>query len=115
MLRLQPDGKPAVAVWGGYISGSVSVADGQWHHVAAVLVDDGSPSVNEIRLYVDGFPQTVTSSSTQAINTAANQNVQMGSVSSGTAQGSFFSGLLDEVRIYDVPLTGEQILRVAME
>jgi len=83
--------------------------------VAAVLVDDGSPSVDEIRLYVDGFPQTVTSSNSQAINTVASQNVQMGSVYSGTVQGSFFSGLLDEVRIYSAALTGEQILRVAME
>ncbi len=115
MFRVQADGKLAAAVWGGYISGSVSVADGQWHHVAAVLVDDGSPSVNEIKLYVDGFPQTVASINSQAINTVASQNVQMGSVYNGTAQGSFFSGLLDEVRIYDVPLTGEQILRVAME
>ena len=115
MFRVQADGKLAVAVWGGYISGSVSVADGQWHHVAAVLVDDGSPSVDEIRLYVDGFPQTVTSSNSQAINTVAGQTVQMGSVYNGAAQGSFFGGLLDEVRIYDVALTGEQILRVAME
>ncbi len=115
MFRVQSDGKLAAAVWGGYIQSGVSVADGQWHHVAAVLFDDGSPSVNEIKLYVDGFPQTVTSSSSQAINTVASQNVQMGSVYSGTAQTSFFSGLLDEVRIYDVPLTGNQILRVAME
>jgi hypothetical protein len=115
MFRVQSDGKLAAAVWGGYIQSGVSVADGQWHHVAAVLVDDGSPSVNEIKLYVDGIPQTVTSSSSQAINTVASQNVQMGSVYNGTAQASFFGGLLDEVRIYDVPLTGEQILRVAME
>jgi len=82
---------------------------------AAVLVDDGSPSVNEIKLYVDGIRQTATFSSTQAIDTIAGQNVQMGSVYNGTAQASFFGGLLDEVRIYDVPLTGEHILRVAME
>ncbi len=115
IVRVQADGKLAAAVWGGYIQGSVSVADGQWHHVAVVLADDGSPSVNEIKLYVDGIPQTVTSSSSQAINTVASQNVQMGSVYNGTAQASFFGGLLDEVRIYDVPLMGQQILRVAME
>jgi hypothetical protein len=115
MFRVQSDGKLAAAVWGGYIQSGVSVADGQWHHVAAVLVDDGSPSVNEIKLYVDGIRQTATFSSTQAIDTIAGQNVQLGTVYNGTAQGSFFSGLLDEVRIYDVPLTGNQILRVAME
>ncbi|HML74453.1 MAG TPA: GLUG motif-containing protein [Anaerohalosphaeraceae bacterium] len=115
IVRVQGGGKLAVAVWGGYIQGSTLVVDGQWHHVAAVLVDDGSPSVNEIKLYVDGVAQTVTYDTTQAIDTGAGQNVQMGSVYSGTAQTRFFIGLLDEVRIYDVPLTGEQILRVAME
>jgi energy-converting hydrogenase Eha subunit F len=64
---------------------------------------------------VAGIPQTVTFINSQAIDTAASQNVQMGTVYNGTAQTSFFGGLLDEVRIYDVPLTGEQILRVAME
>ncbi|MEN6308313.1 MAG: GLUG motif-containing protein [Anaerohalosphaeraceae bacterium] len=115
LFRTQSDCKLAVGVWGGYIYGNVSVADGQWHHVAAVLVDDGSPSVDEIKLYVDGIRQTATYNTTQAIDTAISQNVQIGSVHNGTAQVSFFNGLIDEVRIYDAALTQEQILRVAME
>jgi len=115
IFRVQIDGKLAMAVWGGYIQGSISVVDGQWHHVAAVLVDDGSPSVDEIRLYVDGIAQTGTYNTTQAIDTVANQNVQLGSIYSGTAQVSFFSGLLDEVRIYNQALAQEEILRLAME
>lgn len=115
MLRLQADGKLAAAVWGGYIQSSVSVADGQWHHVAAVLADDGSPSVNEITLYVDGVPQSTTYSSTQAIDTLAGQDVQIGSAYNGTSQASFFNGLLDDVRIYDVSLTEEEIFRLSNE
>ncbi len=115
MFRVQADGKLAAGVWGGYISGSVSVADGQWHHVAAVLADDGSPSVNEIKLYVDGFPQSTTYSSTQPIDTLAGQDVQLGAVYNGTAQASFFNGLLDEVRIYNLGLDGNQIYRLSME
>ncbi|MHC4331806.1 MAG: LamG-like jellyroll fold domain-containing protein [Planctomycetota bacterium] len=42
-----------VEVNGGYQVGSIDLRDGTWHHVAAVLVDDGSPDVMEITLYVD--------------------------------------------------------------
>lgn len=115
MFRMQADGKLAAGVWGGYISGSVSVADGQWHHVAAVLVDDGSPSVNEIKLYVDGLPQIATYSSTQPIDTLAGQDVQIGAFYNGSAQAGFFNGLLDEVRIYNLGLDGNQIYRLSME
>lgn len=115
MFRLQADGKLAAGVWGGYISGSVSVADGQWHHVAAVLADDGSPSVNEIKLYVDGVPQSTTYSSTQAIDTLAGQDVQLGAYYNGSTQASFFNGLLDDVRIYAVSLTEEEVFRLSNE
>jgi hypothetical protein len=115
MFRLQADGKLAAGVWGGYISGSVSVADGQWHHVAAVLADDGSPSGNEIKLYVDGVPQSTTYSSTQPIDTLAGQDVQIGAFYNGSALASFFNGLLDEVRIYNLGLDGNQIYRLSME
>ncbi len=112
---MQSDGKLAVGVWGGYIYGNVSVADGQWHHVAAVLAADSSPSVNEIKLYVDGLPQIATYSSTQPIDTLAGQNVQIGSVYNGTSQASFFNGLLDDVRIYNLSLDANQIYRLSME
>jgi hypothetical protein len=38
----------AVGVWDGFIMGSQLVTDGKWHHVAAVLDDDGSPDVSKI-------------------------------------------------------------------
>ena len=56
-----------IEVNGGYQVGSTDIRDDQWHHVAAVLVDDGSPNVTEIALYLDGhvdtwYPSSVTSS-----------------------------------------------------
>ncbi|MHC4302262.1 MAG: LamG-like jellyroll fold domain-containing protein, partial [Planctomycetota bacterium] len=38
----------------GNTYGTTDLVDGEWHHVAAVLIDDGSPDVSEILLYVDG-------------------------------------------------------------
>lgn len=115
IFRLQPDGRLGVVVWNGYIQSSVSVADGQWHHVAAVLADDGSPSVNEIKLYVDGLPQIATYSSTQPIDTLAGQDVQIGAFYNGSSQAGFFNGLLDDVRIYNLDLDANQIYRLSME
>jgi len=115
MFRLQPDRRLAVGVWGGYIYSNTTIADSEWHHVAAVLENDGSPSVNEIKLYIDGVAQTGTYNTTQAINTASSQNVQIGSVYNGTNQTSFFSGIIDEVQIYDWALTQDEILQQAMK
>ena len=50
----QADGFLRLEVGGGAIVGRTIICDDQWHHVAAVLENDGSPNVNEIRLYVDG-------------------------------------------------------------
>ncbi|MEN6306501.1 MAG: LamG-like jellyroll fold domain-containing protein, partial [Anaerohalosphaeraceae bacterium] len=70
MFRTQAfTGELSVAIWGGYCKGQVSVCDDQWHHVAAVLRDDGSPTVDEILLYVDGQLQTPSFVNSQAVNT----------------------------------------------
>jgi hypothetical protein len=44
----------------GYITGSTRVTDDQWHHIAAVLEDNGSVDVNDVMLYVDGESDTAT-------------------------------------------------------
>jgi len=49
------------------------------------------------------------------IDTLAGQDVQIGSAYNGTSQASFFNGLLDDVRIYDVSLTEEEIFRLSNE
>jgi hypothetical protein len=115
MFRLQSNDKLAVGVWGGYIQTEGSMLDDQGYHVAAVLADDGTPRVDEIKLYINGRPREGTASSIQAIDTAASQNVQIGSVYNGTTQTSVFYGLIDDVRIYDTALTDDQILSLVNE
>ena len=80
------------------------ITDGQWHHV--VLVWNGYRR----SLYVDG--QEVISdphdfnalSATGGIYIGANKNLDT---------GTFFSGLIDDVRIYDVGLTANEIAAIA--
>jgi hypothetical protein len=102
-------GKLTVYTWSPYIQTDVTVTDNQWHHVAAVLVDDGTPDVSEIQLYVDGLPQSVTVSSAQAINTAVASDVLIGAFDDAGTKGGYFNGLMDEVQIYNRALTAAEI------
>jgi len=72
-------GQLRIEVGGGYKISSTIVNDDNWNHVAAVLVDDGSPDVDEVKLYINGTEETVYSSvSSQAINTVSGTNVSIG-------------------------------------
>jgi M6 family metalloprotease-like protein len=106
-------GELAVYTWPSYIKTNLIVTDNQWHHVAAVLVDDGTPNVNEIKLYVDGLLQATTVSSAQAINTAAAADVLLGACDYAGAKGFYFKGLIDDVQIYNRGLSQNEILEMA--
>jgi|GEM_PF-383103 len=113
MFRVQATGQLAVGVWGGYIQGSRVVADGKWHHVAAVLDNDGSPDVGEIRLYVDGVLETHTTvSAQQTINTASTQDVYLAVLSESNLL-NYFAGTLDDLRIYGRSLSDQEIALLA--
>ncbi|MCD6394235.1 MAG: LamG domain-containing protein, partial [Planctomycetes bacterium] len=99
-----------LGVGGGAIVGSTPVSDGDWHHVAIVLENDGSPNINEVKLYVDGLPDAPSwNGSDRDINTQAEGDVTIGQY----LGASFFEGTIDEVRIYDRALTAEEIAALA--
>jgi hypothetical protein len=79
------------------------VLDGQWHHLAGLY--DGST----VRLYVDG--QLDVSVSAGPVRTTSDP-VYIGSRVNNTANRNWI-GHIDEVRIYDVPLSKANILYLA--
>ena len=99
-----------IEVNGGYQVGDTDLRDGQWHHVAAVLIDDGSPNVTEILLYVDGVLEGSSASQDTPIDTADTHDVWIGFDHSSRP----FPGLIDELRIYDRALTADDLLAQAM-
>jgi hypothetical protein len=113
MFRVQPAGQLAVGAWGGYCVGSTVIGDNQWHHVAAVLTNDGSPSVNEILLYVDGKLQTTSASNTQAIDTLVTDTLDIGVLNNNNNLQNFFGGLIENVQIYNRALTADEIKDLA--
>lgn len=86
------------------ISGSI-ITDGQWHYIGFVW--DGSYRI----LYVDGIE---VAKDTAAQNPLKNAT---GGLYIGTSKtlsaGTFFSGLIDDIRIYNQALSAEQIAALA--
>jgi Tol biopolymer transport system component len=80
----------------------VAINDGQWHDVGLVYDCDGSHR----RLYVDGVEVAKDIGAVAGINSS-------GGLHFGTGRyldaGSFFCGLMDDVRIYNVALSPEEI------
>jgi len=105
----QTNGALRIAVQGGSIVGVTDISDNQWHHLAAVLDDDGSPDVSEIKLYVDGIEEGYSSILPQAIDTATANDVAIGAIDSS----GYFDGLIDDVRIYDRALSPTEIQLLA--
>ncbi len=79
---------------------SAVVADGNWHHVAATR----RQSNGAMQLYVDG--QLVVSGTNGTSTLSAPPQMRLGSLATGL---NFFQGELDEVRIWNVVRTAEQI------
>ncbi|MCP4708410.1 MAG: LamG domain-containing protein, partial [Planctomycetes bacterium] len=79
IMMIDPsNGALRIAISGGNIIGSTDLTDGQWHHVAAVLEDDGLPDANEIKLYVDGAKEIISSSSSCRVTTVLDADVRVG-------------------------------------
>jgi hypothetical protein len=111
LILLDENGRLRVSVGGGYSIGSTVLTDGQWHHVAVALANDGSPDISEAKFYVDGQLETISLSGAKGVNTGSTQNVQIG-YCQVPVTGRFFNGLIDEVRVYDYALTGQEIQQI---
>jgi len=80
--------------------GTTNVSDGEWHHIAAVR---DKPN-DIVRLYVDGVEEANdTDIITENIDT-------MGDIYIGYDMYDYLNGTVDEVKVYNIALTPEQIM-----
>jgi arylsulfatase A-like enzyme len=93
----------------GFVVGTRTINDGQWHHVACTFANDGTPNATDVKLYVDGTLETISTSTAFALNTSASGNVKIG----GDIQGRFWSGNIDDARIYRRALSATEITTLA--
>jgi hypothetical protein len=114
LFGVYPDGQVGVFLSAGNeIKSGIRVADGTWHHVAVVLEDDGSASLNEVQLFIDGLRVNGTGSSTMAVNTPAGYDITIGAYQFNGQPGAFFKGVIDDVRIYERALTADEVKSLA--
>lgn len=98
-----------VEVNGGQHYGSTNVCDGKWHHLAVVF-PDGSDSVKDHLLYVDGILEAQTAGGDQNMDTDnTTTDIRIGGQIPGVGQHEFAKGIMDELAIFNVALTEDEI------
>lgn len=93
-------GFPAGGVGGGSFTSTRTITVDHWHHLAVTF--DGSV----VRLYCDGQLDSAHSATGMVIAPLA-EAMTIGADFPGTNE--FFDGAIDDVRLYDAPLSGAQI------
>ena len=81
------------------------MCDGEWHHLAVVF-PEGSNSVKDHDLYVDGKLQTNAGADKEMNTNGQAQTVNIGARLTGH---SFLLGFIDELAIFNVDLSQKQI------
>ena len=100
-------GKATLEITGAdTITSSVSVADGQWHHVAFTR-DPVATSPRKYHLYIDGVENnTMDDSGADLDNTGP---LEIGKWNTEAEGGAIFSGAIDEVQLFNRALTSAEI------
>ncbi|AQT68160.1 putative transporter [Anaerohalosphaera lusitana] len=91
-------------VGGATVTGNLNVMDGAWHHVAAVVDENRGTTVDDLELWIDGKFQerSKIENAELAIDTAGDTPVRLGTGIDGQAA---FEGMIDEVSVYNRPVT----------
>jgi len=99
------------AVTGGppwnYVNGDIEVGAGEWHHVCGTYDGD------YLRLYVDGVEDSASPVAESNGVNVNDFNVYIGA--NEEREDRNWDGLIDDVRIYDCPLTAGEIYELFMQ
>ncbi len=87
-----------------------ALSDGKWHHIVFGIVDPGK---SEVSLYMDGEPQEIIVGDAKKLDTFIPfvEPVYIGAANNRGNVERHFPGVIDEVRIYDRPLTADEVTR----
>ena len=103
--------------WVGFLAGGesgIDVSDGNWHHAAMTVEMDANGDGDATRLYVDGKLDGMRDDwdiATQIPNVTG--DLKFGWVGIfEDAPAPYFTGDLDDIRVYNFALTGEEIFEI---
>ena len=87
-----------------------ALSDGKWHHIVFGIVDPGK---SEVSIYMDGEPQEIIVGDAKKLDTFIPfvEPVYIGAANNRGNVERHFPGVIDEVRIYDRPLTAGEVTR----
>ncbi len=105
LLEVDEEQRLRLSCGSGFISANEQqVGDGNWHHIAVVLdpADSERPLMSDVLLYVDGRRRTIYKIEEAEINTGCTENFRIGAAHG--PDGNYFSGIIDEVAIFDVAI-----------
>eukprot|EP00051_Salpingoeca_urceolata_P014109 m.178633 g.178633 ORF g.178633 m.178633 type:complete len:1130 (+) comp17984_c1_seq2:323-3712(+) len=91
-------------------SASFALQRDVWHHVALV-VQPAEPGIVSLQVYVDGFASGAAARATASLTPTDLTVGKQDDGQPGSAK-TFFAGLLDDVRVYNVALTPTQVLEL---
>ncbi len=105
-IELWTDGTAYFAISAGAGAyGTVSLNDANWHYVSMVFDGNQTGNTNRLKGYVDGVLQTLAFTGViPSLTTVATDSFGLGSLN-----GKYSNGQIDDVRIYNRPLTASEI------
>ena len=103
---LRNNGQLRLSTFAGRVESDIYLSLDEWYHVAVTKVQDQ----DQATLYLDGQDVTSTAQSFTSLNIVADVDVGVGW--DPVNQGSYFTGVIDEVFIYDKVLTPEEIQQI---
>jgi hypothetical protein len=103
-LYLSSSGNPVFGINGsaGAATSAIDIDNNQWHYIVGTYNKDSSSA--QIKIFVDGIQQG-TGTYTTAISYSTPPRNQIGRM----ATSSYFTGIIDEIRISNVARTAEEI------
>ena len=95
------------------VTNNTIVNDGNWHHLAFVIVNNTGAVGGSVSLYIDGIPATSTSWS----GTAASFSIPtlIGHFGGIPAASAWWNGSIDQVRIFSSALNAAQVTQLYNE
>ena len=85
--------------WKNSGNSTTSIGDGNWHYIVGVY--DGT----YLKIYVDGVQESSNNIGATTLNSNSNPVI----IGSNGGSSEFWNGLIDEVAIFDIALTAEEI------
>ncbi|MDO8682773.1 MAG: LamG domain-containing protein [Armatimonadota bacterium] len=96
----------------GYINSSVLIAN-VWVTLCFVYDGAGATNADRLKIYVNGVPAALNFSGTiPPIMTASAANLTLAQPTSNMLDDAYFDGQIDDVRVYNRVLTGDEIKRL---